>query len=483
MAASKAINVFKWTTIANLSQYIISFALSVVLARILTPTEYGLTATIAIFIVLSKTFIDAGLSIPVVQRNDINNNDLSTVFWFNLFVSISIYVLLFFFAPFIAAFFREPILIPITRLIGLNLVFNSAGIIQNALLIKDLYLKKQAVLNLVGLSLSVVVAIWMALNNYGVYSIVGQILTNSIALNLLLWTTSKWRPLYIFDKKSFLKLWSLGSKVLITNIITNLIGSIDDFIIGKVYSINRLGLYSRAKSLVNVLNSIYVGSLNSLAFSLLSKNNEDINEFVRLHKKIFSHSFFLLIIITLLISSNSEAIIISLYSEKWRASVEILKVMIFMLFPIFTNAFSSQTLLALGDGSLYLKLFLVKKVFIFLVLSAVYLFDLQTFVYCFVGVNLINCLIDFYVLSTRLQIKFKFYFSDFKIIIPITIITFGTNNLFSNLFPEKYFLIMFASLFTGSTLAVLFLELFKPSNYVSVKKIFLSQMRNILIKS
>ena len=157
--------------------------------------------------------------------------------------------------------------------------------------------------------------------------------------------------------------------------------------------------------------------------------------------------------------------------------------MIFLLFPIFTNAFSSQTLLALGDGSLYLKLFLIKKVLIFLVLPVAYFFDLQTFIYCFVGINLFNCLIDFYVLSSRLKIKFKFYFSDFKIIIPITIIAFSIYNLISNLFTEKYIIIMFVSLFTSFTLAILFLEFLKPSNYISVKKIFLSQMKTILKKN
>jgi len=472
----------KWTTIANFSQYIISFAFSVVLARILTPREYGLTATIVIFTVLSKTFIDAGLSIPIVQRKDINNNDLSTVFWFNLIVSSLIYVLLFIISPYIASFFGEPILIPLTRLIGLNLVFNSTGIIQNALLIKDLNLKKQALLNIISLIISVIVAIWMAMNNYGVYAIVGQVLTNSISLNLLLWITSKWRPLMVFSKKSFLKLWTLGSKVLITNLITNFVGNIDSFIIGKVYSINNLGLYSRAKGLVNVVNSIFIGSLNSLAFSLLSKNNDNFDEFVRLHKKIFSHSFFLLIIATVLISANSEAIIISLYTEKWRESVVFLEIMIFLLFPIFTNAFSSQTLLALGDGSRYLKLFLVKKILLIFVFPIAYIFDLKTFVYSYVGLSIINCFIDIYFLSKRLKISYKFYFSDFKMIIPISIIAFGCSNLTRKVFIEQnisdqYIIIMFVSLFFSSIILLIFLELFKPINYMKVRAILIHQIK------
>jgi len=292
----------------------------------------------------------------------------------------------------------------------------------------------------------------------------------------------------VFSKESFLKLWTLGSKVLITNLITNFIGNIDSFIIGKVYGINPLGLYSRAKGLVNVVNSIFIGSLNSLSFSLLSKNNDNFDEFVRLHKKIFSYSFFLLIIITILISANSEAIIISLYSEKWRESIVFLEIMIFLLFPIFTNAFSSQTLLALGDGSYYLKLFLVKKMILIFVFPVAYIYDLKTFVYSYVLLSLTSCFIDIYFLSKRLKISYKFYFSDFKMVMPISVIAFGCSYLTRKIFIEQYMIeqyiiIMFVSLIFSSVVLLIFLELFKPINYIKVRALLINQIKGLIDKN
>ena len=203
----QAITGTKWSSINQFGKYFISFFLSLILARLLEPEEFGLVGMLSIFTVIAGVFINSGLSTAIIRSHNTTVKDYDTVFYFNIFVSLFFYFLLFILAPTIAKFYNEPMLVNLTRWVSLVFLINSFGIVQNAILVKRLDFKTQSIASLIGILVSAIVGGSMAFMGYGVYSIVGQILSQAITTNLLLWIMSTWRPVGWFNKKSFRNLW------------------------------------------------------------------------------------------------------------------------------------------------------------------------------------------------------------------------------------------------------------------------------------
>ncbi|PLX09115.1 MAG: hypothetical protein C0596_04765 [Marinilabiliales bacterium] len=259
---NSAISGAKWNAILNIGRYFISFFLSIILARLLEPEEFGLIGMLTIFTAIAQVFINSCLSTAIIRDKNASPEDYSTVFYFNIVVSIFFYLLLFFTAPIIAGFYNEPQLVLLTRLVSLVFLINAFGLIQNAILIKAINFKKQAICNLTGLTVSVIVSAILAFMGYGVYSIAWQAVSQAIVTNVLFWVTSDWRPTGGFKKTSFLRLWSFGSKILATTIIARIVENIDNILIGKIFSAGQLGYYVRAKSSKQLPEQIFAGVLS-----------------------------------------------------------------------------------------------------------------------------------------------------------------------------------------------------------------------------
>ena len=182
----------------------IQFVFGIFLARILTPADFGLIGMLAVFIALAQTFIDSGFSIGLIRKHDATNVDYSTVFWFNMIVSFFAYGVLFVSSPYIAAFYKQPILIVLTKVITINLIINSFGAIQRTILTKKIDFKSQAKVRLIAIIIGGVIGIVMALKGYGVWSLVGKNLTQTLITNLGFWLVSSWRPSIVFSIKSFI---------------------------------------------------------------------------------------------------------------------------------------------------------------------------------------------------------------------------------------------------------------------------------------
>ena len=265
-----------WSGSEKFGTQAIQFVFGVFLARILSPADFGLIGMLTIFITLAQVFIDSGFHIGLIRKNDAKDEDFSTVFWFNFTFSFIVYGILFGLSPYIAAFYDQPILVDLTRVITINLIINSFGTIQRTILIKRIDFKSQAKVRLIALFVGGATGIVMALNGYGVWSLVGKNLTQQLFTNIGYWLVSSWRPTLIFSTRSFKEIFSFGYKLLISGIFTTISRNLYSVAIGKLFPVQSLGYYTRARQFKDLPVQSILGVSMSVLFPVLSRLQDDI---------------------------------------------------------------------------------------------------------------------------------------------------------------------------------------------------------------
>lgn len=238
-----------WSAVERFSVAGISFLFGLVLARLLSPSDYGVIAMLNIFMAISQTFIDSGFSSALIRKPDRTEADNATAFYFNIVVGLACYLLLFAAAPFIARFYDTPLLVPVTRVIGLNLLLNSLCVVQQALLTVRIDFKTQAKISLTATIVSGGVGILLAYSGFGVWALVVQSVSAAFLRMLLLWLLAKWRLQARFSKTSFRELFSYGSKLLASGLLDTVYNNLYTIVIGKKFTAASLGVYARADQL------------------------------------------------------------------------------------------------------------------------------------------------------------------------------------------------------------------------------------------
>lgn len=264
-----------WSGIDKIANGGIQFLANIVLARLLTPKDFGLLAIIAIFIQISQTIIDSGFSNALIQKKDRSQTDYSTVLFFNLVMSICFYVILFFCAPLIAGFFENDKLISLTRVVGLNLIIGALVSVHKTRLTIQLRFKIQAVISLISSFVSAIVAIWMAYKGYGVWSLVALTITGITLQMVLIYIMIKWKPSLLFSKTAFKSLFSYSSKLLGASLIHLLYRNIYPIIIGKKFSPVELGYFNRADTFAMYPPYMIGSVISRVAFPIFSRIQDD----------------------------------------------------------------------------------------------------------------------------------------------------------------------------------------------------------------
>jgi len=468
---TSSINAAKWNFFANIGSYFISFFLSIILARILEPKEFGMTGMLAVFIAIAVVFINSGISVAIVRSKDITEDDYSTAFYFNVVVGLFFYSLFFILSPLIADFFNEPILVPLTKLLSLVFVINSFGIIQNTILIKEINLKKQSICYLLGMLVSAIVSAIMAFNNYGVYSIVGQSISQALTTNILFWLTSKWKPSGRFKFNSFRKIWSFGSKVLATNLVSTFVDNIDNFLIGKIFYANQLGYYVRAKSSKIMPEQILTNTLQATIFPILSKVNDNDNLFLQYHLKFYNLAVYIFLPVVFGFIAVAKAFTIVLYTEKWLPSVPFLQIIILSSISIFLSAFFNQTIMAKGEGNLYMKLNTIKKLIGLFSIPFGVFWGLIPFLWAFVFISVVSLSIDYYFVSKLLKISMKYYFIKLFKPLVLSIAMFLCAYAILFLPIANYYVVFLTQIFTGVFVYIFLSSIFRIEEFLYLKEI------------
>ena len=340
----------------------------IIMARILTPEDYGLVGMLAIFIAVSQSLIDSGFSQALIRKQDRSEIDNSTVFYFNIGVGAILYLILFFSAPFIASFYNEPQLVPITRIIGLSLVFNSLVVVQRALLTINLDFKTQAKASFVGVIISGAIGITMAYTGFGVWAIVWQQISNLAAVTVLLWILSRWKPTWAYSWKSFRELFSFGSKLLASGLLDTIFRNLYLIVIGKFFKASDLGYYTRAHQFTDFASSNITGIFQRVTYPVLCTIQNDDTRLSNVYRRLLRTSAFIIFPLMTGMAAVAKSMVISFLTEKWLFSAVLIQILCFsqMWYPV--HAINLNLLQVKGRSDLFLKLEIIKKALTVIVL-------------------------------------------------------------------------------------------------------------------
>lgn len=364
----KAKKGFIWNTIERLSSNGISFIVTIILARLLSPDDYGIITMPAIFLALAQVLVDSGFANALIRKPNLTEKDLSTSFYFNIIVGLLCYIILYISSPFIANFFNTPILSQLLKITSLVLFINSLGIVPQALMTKRLDFKTQAVIALTSTMLSGIVGIWMAYRGYGVWALVCQQVSSALLRVVLLWLFCHWRPLLIWSNESFSYLWSFGSKVIIIGFLDTIYNNIYAFVIGKFYNAKDLGNYTRALQFADLPISNLNGIIQRVTLPLLSEIQNDHNRLSSIYLNIIRFCAHLIIPIMLGLVAIAQPLIIVLLGYEWSGCVLIFQILCIAKIWTPFNAINMNLLQVKGRTDLQLNLEILKKMVITIIL-------------------------------------------------------------------------------------------------------------------
>ena len=349
-----------WNFVEKVLIRSVSFFIGIILARLLSPSDYGLVGMLAIFFSLSNVFIEGGFAKALIQRKDCKDIDFSTAFVSNIGMSLCIYIILFIAAPYIADFYHEPLLINITRISALSIIIGSFNIVQRARLMSQVDFKSLAKINVVATIVSGLIAILMAYWGFGVWSLVGMSISSSFVLFVLFPFFSRWKPSILFSKSSFRNLFGFGSKLMFTGIVAVIINNISSICIGRFYKSDQLGFYTRASHFSELISFTVFEVLGNVTFPVLSNLQNDRDRLIMVYRKSLYFTALIIFPIMMLCTLLAKPIVIILLTEKWLPCVILMQWL--FLTRMFTplSAINMNVLNAIGRSDLYMKLDFVK---------------------------------------------------------------------------------------------------------------------------
>lgn len=357
----KTLSGVKWNAIGRFSTQGISFVIGLILARLLSPADYGVTGMVGIFFAIASTFIDSGFGSALIRKTDCTDADYSTAFYFNAVVGLVCCIALSLTSPFIADFFNTPILADIVVVMSINMFIGSLSIVQGARLTAAIDFKSQAKISLVTTVLSGILGITMAYNGFGVWSLVWQGVFANILRTILLVYVTKWFPKWQFSKKSFKYLFNFGSKILTASLLHTIYSNLTTLIIGKFYTAKDLGYYARGESMANLPSTNITGVLQSVTYPVLSKIQDNEERLIAVYRKYISITSLVIFFGMFLLAALAKPLIIALLTDKWVQSVIFLQVFCFALMFDHLCQLNLNILYVKGRSDLVLRLEVIKK--------------------------------------------------------------------------------------------------------------------------
>lgn len=339
----------------------VSFIVSIVLARLLTPEAYGTVALVTVITNILQVFVDSGLGSALIQKKDADDLDFSTVFYFNFSVCIVLYMGMFFAAPYIADFYNQPELVSLVRVISLTLIISGVKNIQQSYVSRNLLFKRFFYATLGGTIFSAVLGIVMAYYGYGVWAIVAQQLSNAAIDTLILWITVKWRPKFMFSFNRLKGLLSFGWKMLASALLDTGYNNLRQLIIGKLYSPSDLGFYNKGQQLPNLIVTNINSSIDSVLLPVMSKEQDNAEQVKLMTRRAISVSTYIMAPLMMGFACVSPILVELVLTEKWLPCVPFLRIfcITYMFYPIHTA--NLNAIKAMGRSDLFLKLEIIKK--------------------------------------------------------------------------------------------------------------------------
>lgn len=454
----------------------ITFVVGLVLARILTPHEYGLIGIISIFISVFNSIVDSGFSNALIRKNDASDVDYNTVFLFNLGLSVLLFAVLFFFAPAIGTFFNEPQLTELSQVMGLIIIINAFAIIQRTLFVKRIDFKTQTKISFIASVISGAVGIIMAVVGMGVWALVGQQLSRQFFNTVLLWVYGHWFPKLQFSVESFKELFGFGWKLLVSGLIDTGWREIYQVVIGKFYSSVTLGYYTRAQQFATLCSSNLNAVVSRVTYPVLSSIQDDKVRLKDAYRRIIRLTMLVTFVLILGLGAVAKPMVLVLIGEQWLPCVPILQIICFnyMMYPL--HALNLNMLQVQGRSDLFLRLEIIKKIIAVGPIMLGIFIDIYWMLVGSVFTGFFAYYLNAYYSGPFLKYgiwqQVKDILPSFGVALTMAWIVFGIGYL-----PWSPFLLLPLQIFAGAVITISLCHFFKLEEYIELKNIVLSYIK------
>lgn len=351
-----------WSGIDNVAQFGVTFLVSIVLARLLSPDDYGLIGIITIFTAVCSALINGGFTTALIRKKDASDDDYNTAFIVNLGVSLLLYLVIFLCSPLIADFFHREKLIALTQVSSLGIIIGALGLVQQTRLTKRIDFKTQTKITIVASVISGVVGITMALMGFGVWSLVAQSLTSQGLRTIFLWVANKWVPQLRFSSESFHELFGFGWKIMVSGVLDTVWKELYQVVVGKFYSPATLGQYTRSKQFSQLFSNNLTNVIQRVTYPVLSNIQDDKERMVSAYRRIIKVTMFITAISMFFLGAISEPLLYCLIGPKWHEAAIYLPLICISgsLYPL--HAINLNMLQVQGRSDLFLGLEIIKKI-------------------------------------------------------------------------------------------------------------------------
>jgi len=434
---AKAKTAFIWDFFGKIARNGMGFIVSIFLARLLEPSDFGLIAMVMVLIGVAQIFTDIGLGAALIQRRRVLPVHYNSVFYFNMFIASGLTAITYFSASTIANFYNNDALIPLAEVMSFSFIIGAFSSLQSIKLRKELNYKLLTKTQLISAFISGVVGVTLAFYGAGVWSLVVQNLLQGTIYNILIWNAANWKPSLQFSFKALFQLWGFGFRMFLTGLIDNVFTRLDYLIIGKLFDAASLGFYQRAKSLNLFVVRYSSESLMSILFPVLSKVQNNLLRFQQIVIKGYGVINFVTFLLLGGLYLVSEELIVLLFGVKWLPSVHIFKILVLSGFVIPVGALLMNILMSRGQSKIILRMAIYKLLIALLNFVVLYIWGIDAFLYGLIIVGLWDLFLNIFFASREIKLSFMTFAKPF--VVQACIAIFAV--IFTNLITEHINLI------------------------------------------
>ena len=415
-----------WGGISTFIQQLIGMFFGIFIAKILSPDDYGLIAMLAIITAVGNTIMDSGFTTALINKKELKNEDYNAVFWFSIFVGITIYAILFLAAPLIAKFYNQPVLTNLSRIVFLTFVFAGAGIAHNAILLKKIMAKQRGIIDMIAVLFSGITGLTLALNGFAFWGLAIQQVSQILITVILRWYFSPWRPTFNFDFSPLKEMFGFSIKLFITNVFSQITYNLFPAILGKLYGETKTGYYAQGAKWAMLGNAVIITTISNIAQPVLVEAKTDPQRQLRVFRKMIRFGAFLSFPTLLGLAFVGREFILITIGEKWLNSV--IYMQLFCLWGINSYLSSLYTFLILSHKKSDTYMYLMLTLFSLQLLSLLFTssFGSLVMVCVFVGIYLFSTSWWQYFAQKLIGIRVRDIIKDIFPYITATLISMGT---------------------------------------------------------
>lgn len=470
---SKTIKGVGWSAADAFLGQGITFLVGLVLARILSPEEYGLIGICLIFTTVLNGVVDSGFSSALIRKKDATNNDYNTMFITNLVISIVLYIGLYFASPYIATFFDRTELTPLIRVLGVVLIINALSITQNTILTKRIDFKTKTKVSLISAAISGVVGVAMAYSGFGVWALISQVLTKQLLYTICLWIFNRWWPNFTFSRESFRYMWGFGSKMMLSGLLDNIWKQLYQVVVGKFYSPATLGQYSRSKEYANIFSANLTSIVQRVSYPALAEIQDDKSRMIAAYRKVIKVTMFVTCVCMISIGAVAEPLIYCLIGPKWHEAATYLPLICITmsLYPL--HAINLNMLQIQGRSDIFLYLDIIKKIIGIIPLAMGIFMDIYWMLIGSIVTGIISFFLNSYYTGKRLGYTSWMQLRDVSTSYAVAF-TIAIAVYFLKYLPLSYWAILPIQIVIGVSVGIIVCERLQLTEYKEIKNIIFS---------